>query len=73
MRKIYEKKYCRKNIVKVRGGIGDITKADVNTRIQDNLYLAVNSEWQKDAKIPADRSEIGINTILFLICELKSA
>ncbi len=29
----------------VRGGAGDLTKPDVNTRPQDNLYLAVNSEW----------------------------
>lgn len=61
----------RRNIVNVRGGIGDITKADVNARPQDNLYLAVNSEWQKDAKIPADRSEIGINTILDMRIEKR--
>lgn len=48
----------------VRGGVGDLTHANVNARPQDNLYLAVNSAWQKDAKIPADRTEIGINTIL---------
>ncbi|RVU71611.1 MULTISPECIES: hypothetical protein [Lactobacillus] len=47
---------------KVRGGVGDLTKPDVNARPQDNLYLAVNSEWQKDAVIPADRTEIGVNT-----------
>ncbi len=23
----------------VRGGTGDLTKPDVNTRVQDNLYL----------------------------------
>lgn len=51
-----------KKILKVRGGVGDLTKPDVNARPQDNLYLAVNSEWQKDAKIPADRTEIGVNT-----------
>ena len=51
-----------KNLFAVRGGTGDLTKPDVNTRIQDNLYLAVNSEWQKDAVIPADRTEIGVNT-----------
>lgn len=32
-------------IVNVRGGAGDITKPDLNARPQDNLYLAVNSEW----------------------------
>ena len=40
----------------VRGGAGDITKADTSARPQDNLYLAVNSEWLKNAKIPSDRS-----------------
>lgn len=30
----------------VRGGVGDLTKPDVNARPQDNLYLAVNSAWQ---------------------------
>ncbi len=29
----------------VRGGAGDITKANTSARLQDNLYLAVNSEW----------------------------
>ncbi|WP_297816325.1 M13 family metallopeptidase [uncultured Lactobacillus sp.] len=42
----------------VRGGAGDITKPDTNARIQDNLYLAVNSEWLEKAKIPSDRSRI---------------
>ena len=36
----------------VRGGAGDLTKPDINTRPQDNLYLAVNSEWLSKAKIP---------------------
>ncbi|MGQ5708311.1 M13 family metallopeptidase [Lactobacillus sp. PSON] len=40
----------------VRGGSGDIIEANVNTRPQDNLYLAVNSEWLKNAEIPSDRS-----------------
>ena len=43
----------------VRGGAGDLTNPDVNTRPQDNLYLAVNSEWLSKAKIPA--------------CELKTS
>ena len=51
----------RKNF-SIRGGAGDLTKPDITTRPQDNLYLAVNSAWQKDAKIPADRTEIGVNT-----------
>ena len=42
----------------VRGGAGDITKPDLNARPQDNLYLAVNSEWMEKAKIPSDRSRI---------------
>lgn len=40
----------------VRGGAGDITKPNVNARPQDNLYLAVNSQWLEKAKIPSDRS-----------------
>ncbi|CCI81385.1 M13 family metallopeptidase [Lactobacillus hominis] len=40
----------------VRGGAGDITKPDTNARVQDNLYLAVNSKWLENAKIPSDRS-----------------
>lgn len=40
----------------VRGGAGDITKANTSARLQDNLYLAVNSEWLEKAKIPSDRS-----------------
>lgn len=48
----------------VRGGAGDLTKPDVNTRIQDNLYLAVNSQWLEKAEIPADRTSTGVNLIL---------
>lgn len=33
----------------VRGGAGDITKANTSARLQDNLYLAVNSEWLEKA------------------------
>ncbi|MBD5429012.1 M13 family metallopeptidase [Lactobacillus sp.] len=44
----------------VRGGAGDITGSD-KMRPQDNLYLAVNADWQKTAKIPADRTETGTN------------
>ncbi len=42
----------------VRGGSGNILEAKVGTRPQDNLYLAVNSEWLEKAKIPSDRSRI---------------
>ena len=51
-----------KRYLSVRGGVGDLTKADTSVRPQDNLYLAVNSAWQKNATIPADRTEIGVNT-----------
>ncbi|MCH3904915.1 MAG: M13 family peptidase [Lactobacillus sp.] len=43
----------------IRGGAGDITKPADNIRPQDNLYLAVNSAWIKQAKIPADRPSTG--------------
>ncbi|WEV51844.1 M13 family metallopeptidase [Lactobacillus sp. ESL0731] len=48
-----------KNISKVRGGSGSVLEPKVGTRPQDNLYLAVNSEWLQTAKIPADRSRYG--------------
>lgn len=51
-----------RRFMQVRGGAGDLTKADVNASPKDNLYLAVNSTWQKDAVIPEDRTEIGVNT-----------
>ncbi|RVU71030.1 MULTISPECIES: M13 family metallopeptidase [Lactobacillus] len=47
-----------KNQFSVRGGAGDILKPDTNTRPQDNLYLAVNSEWLEKTEIPSDRSRI---------------
>lgn len=46
------------NLAKICGGAGDITQPNLNARIQDNLYLAVNSEWISKAKIPADRPAI---------------
>ena len=55
----------------VRGGAGDLTKPDINTRPQDNLYLAINSEWLSKAKIPADRTSTGINLILDMRIEDK--
>ena len=45
-----------KKYFNIRGGAGDLTKPDINTRPQDNLYLAVNSEWLSKSKIPADRT-----------------
>ncbi|KRL90103.1 M13 family metallopeptidase [Lactobacillus kalixensis] len=47
-----------KNTLSVRGGAGDITKPNLNARPQDNLYLAVNSEWLEKTEIPSDRSRI---------------
>lgn len=38
----------------VRGGAGDSTEPVTNVRPQDNLYLAVNSEWMKNNPIPED-------------------
>ncbi|CCI86091.1 neutral endopeptidase [Lactobacillus pasteurii DSM 23907 = CRBIP 24.76] len=42
----------------VRGGAGNIIEPQVGVRPQDNLYLAVNSEWISKAVIPSDRSRI---------------
>lgn len=42
----------------IRGGAGDTTAAE-SARVQDNLYLSVNGEWAKTAKIPADRPRTG--------------
>lgn len=51
-------------LLNVRGGAGDITKPDLNARPQDNLYLAVNSEWIEKAKIPSDRSKLVLLMVL---------
>ena len=48
----------------VRGGAGDVAEPDVNAKPQDNLYLAVNSEWLSKAEIPADRTSTGVNSEL---------
>ena len=37
------------NLAKIRGGAGDITKPDLNARIQDNLYFcrsSINQQFQ---------------------------
>lgn len=47
-----------KNFFAVRGGSGDVIEPKVGTRPQDNIYLAVNSEWLKKTKIPEDRSRM---------------
>ncbi|MGL5884525.1 MAG: M13 family peptidase, partial [Bombilactobacillus sp.] len=43
---------------KVVGGSGDTTQGATAT-YQDNLYLAINGEWLKTAKIPADKTSTG--------------
>lgn len=47
-----------KNFFAVRGGSGDVIEPKVGTKPQDNIYLAVNSEWLKKTKIPEDRSRM---------------
>ncbi|MDF7638171.1 M13 family metallopeptidase [Lactobacillus sp. ESL0791] len=47
-----------KKIIGVRGGSGDIIEPKVGTRPQDNMYLAVNSEWIEKTKIPSDRARM---------------
>lgn len=42
----------------VRGGSGNILEPKIGTRVQDNLYLAVNSKWLEKTEIPSDRSRI---------------
>ena len=42
----------------VRGGSGNIIEPELDARPQDNLYLAVNSEWIEKTKIPEDRSRM---------------
>lgn len=55
----------------VRGGIGDVSKPDTNANEKDNLYLAVNSEWLANAKIPADQTSTGVNSELDIRIEKK--
>lgn len=47
----------------VRGGAGDVTVPE-NARPQDNLYLAVNAEYLKNAEIPADKPATGSFNVL---------
>lgn len=46
------------NKMAVRGGAGNILEPKEGIRPQDNLYLAVNSEWLEKTEIPSDRSRI---------------
>lgn len=55
----------------VRGGAGDVAEPDVNAKPQDNLYLAVNSEWLSKAEIPADRISTGVNSELDIKIEKR--
>ncbi len=52
-----------KRYVNVRGGAGDVTKP-TQARPQDNLYLAVNYNYLKDAEIPADKPTTGSFNVL---------
>lgn len=56
-------------INKVVGGAGDIELDAKPTDYKDNLYLAVNGEWQRDAKIPSDKSSAGASMELDLEIE----
>ena len=47
------------NRFKIRGGLGDSAVANPDVKLQDNLYLATNSNWLEHAEIPADRPMIG--------------
>lgn len=47
-----------KKISTIRGGSGDVIEPKVGTRPQDNIYLAVNSDWLEKTKIPSDRSRM---------------
>lgn len=51
-------------LLNVRGGAGDITKPDLNARPQDNLYLAVNSEWIEKAKFLQTVQELVLLMVL---------
>lgn len=33
------------NTFRIRGGLGDSAVANTNVKLQDNLYLATNSQW----------------------------
>jgi predicted metalloendopeptidase len=42
----------------------DLSNADKNVRVQDDLYLAINGSWLAKTEIPADRSNYGAFTAL---------
>lgn len=52
----------------ILGGRGDTTKG-ATVAIKDNLYLGVNGEWLKTAKIPADKSRTGSFSDLEVVIE----
>jgi len=54
---------------KVIGGAGDIVSDPKTADYKDNLYLAVNGDWQSKAVIPADKSDAGVTMDLDLEIE----
>ena len=56
-------------INKIIGGAGDLALDTKPTDYKDNLYLAVNGEWQEKAEIPADKSSAGASVDLELEIE----
>lgn len=56
-------------INKIIGGAGDLALDTKPTDYKDNLYLAVNGEWQDKAEIPADKSSAGASVDLELEIE----
>ena len=55
-------------IQKIRGGVGDLDSG-APADYKDNLYLAVNGEWQEKAEVPADKSSAGASMDLDLKIE----
>ncbi|MFC6176308.1 M13-type metalloendopeptidase [Companilactobacillus huachuanensis] len=56
-------------INKIIGGAGDLALDTKPTDYKNNLYLAVNGEWQEKAEIPADKSSAGASVDLALKIE----
>lgn len=56
---------------KVVGGAGDIGIDPEPADYKDNLYLAVNGDWQKKAQIPSDKSSAGASMELDIDIEKK--
>ena len=56
-------------INKIIGGAGDIVSEPKTADYKDNLYLAVNGNWQSKAVIPADKADAGVTMDLDLEIE----